>query len=271
VQGQSAGAESVDIHNFAYRDEPIVQGYFMSSGTTFLSLASSDETYSNFSFVASRLGCGGLNASAELDCMRIVPFHDIQNLIGQYAQNNIPLSFSQAPVITDDKIFFKNYTERYSMGAYTKLPAIISNTENEGAVIPPFPPINPAIVEAGTRMFLCGAANASTLRTNTGSVTYRFEFAGNVSPAPYLGAFHDSDLPHIFGTYSELRGPPIDFEVQVSQAMQDRVLAFMKDPTEGPRDFGWRPYSEGRMLQFGLDGIAMQDKAVQDLEGPCQA
>lgn len=246
----------------------------MSSGTALLGLASLDPTYSNFSFAASNLGCGALNASAELDCMRGVPFHDLQNFIGQYAQNNTPLSFSQAPIIPDNKIFFTNYTDRYARGEYSKLPAMISNTENEGAVIPPFPPVNPLIVEAGTRMFLCGAANTSTLRSNTGSVTYRFEFAGNfsnVSPAPYLGAFHDSDLPYIFGTYSELRGPPTETELQVSEAVQDRILAFMWNPVEEPQTMGWEPYSEGRMLLFGLDGTVVQDASVHDIEAPCRA
>lgn len=273
-KGQSAGAESTDIHNFAYADNPIAQGYFMSSGTVLLGLASPDPTHSNFTFAASNLGCGGLNASAELDCMKAVSFHDIQNFIGQYAQNNTPLSFSQAPIIPDDKIFFTNYSKRYAAGAYSKRPAMISNTENEGAVIPPFPPVNPLIVEAGTRMFLCGAANTSTLRTDTGSITYRFEFAGNfsnVSPAPYLGAFHDSDLPYIFGTYTELRGPPTDIEVQVSEAMQDRILRFMDNPAKGPQELGWQPYSEGRMLLFGLDDTVVQDVFVQDIEAPCRA
>lgn len=246
----------------------------MSSGTAFLGLAASDPEHSNFTFAASNLGCGGLNPSAELECMRTVPFHDLQNFIGKYAQNSTPLSFSVLPLIPDDTIVFKNYTERYAQGAYSKLPAIVSNTEDEGTVIAPFPPLNASLVDAGNKLFLCGAANTSTLRTETGSITYRFEFAGNfsnISPAPYLGAFHDSDLPYVFGTYSELRGAPTETEVQVSEAMQDRILAFMKDPAKGVQALGWRPYSEGFMLLFGLDGTVVQVVSAQDIESPCPA
>ncbi|KZM23763.1 uncharacterized protein EKO05_0000925 [Ascochyta rabiei] len=43
----------------------------------FLSLTSVDPEHTNFTTVASSLSCNNLNATAEIDCLRAVPFTEI--------------------------------------------------------------------------------------------------------------------------------------------------------------------------------------------------
>jgi hypothetical protein len=92
----------------------------MQSGTVFLPLASKDAKKSNFTFVASHVGCGGLNASDELACMRKVPMSKIENFVGQYQDNSTLVNPSQPPImftpIPDGKVVFANYTDRYGKG-----------------------------------------------------------------------------------------------------------------------------------------------------------
>ena len=69
--GQSAGAASVDIHNYAYRSDPIVSGFIADSGVATLGTGGSDFLRTNFSFVASQLGCSQTAAALQLNCKRI--------------------------------------------------------------------------------------------------------------------------------------------------------------------------------------------------------
>jgi carboxylesterase type B len=115
--GQSAGAGAVDYYNFAYPEDPIVTGLIMDSGTALNpALLANDPTHTNFTFVAGQFGCGSLNASAELDCMRNVSFSDIENFLGTGMAST--LNFSPVP---DDVVVFSNYTARALAGNYTKM------------------------------------------------------------------------------------------------------------------------------------------------------
>ena len=119
--GQSAGAGSVDYYNFAYPEDPIVTGLIMDSGTALHpTLLTNDPTHTNFTFVAGQLGCGGLNAGAELNCMRNVSFNEIESFLKNYNENGIAPSLNFSPV-PDDVVTFSNYTARALAGNYTKL------------------------------------------------------------------------------------------------------------------------------------------------------
>ncbi|KAH0376849.1 chlorogenic acid esterase precursor, partial [Aureobasidium melanogenum] len=65
--GQSAGGASVAYYPYAFADEPIVAGLISDSGAAGI-LAKSDPTHSNSTALAGLVGCGNLNASAELAC-----------------------------------------------------------------------------------------------------------------------------------------------------------------------------------------------------------
>ena len=83
--GQSAGAISVDFHNFAFPSEPIVTGFFAQSGSVFLDINSHDTTQSNFTFVASHFGCN--DTTQLMSCMANVSSVDIENFVGSYGDN----------------------------------------------------------------------------------------------------------------------------------------------------------------------------------------
>ena len=53
-------------------------------------------------------------------------------------------------------------------------------------------------------IFVCLASNTTVWRGRQGLTTYRYEYAGNFSsltPLAWMGAYHRSDVPMVFGTY----------------------------------------------------------------------
>ena len=124
IWGQSAGATSVDIYNYAWPDDPIVKGLIMDSGTAFLSGGSlpGDGTGKNFTYVASQLGCAGLASqpAKQLDCMRRVDFRTIESFVANYSDSGAApaLLFRPSP---DEKVVFSNYTERALAGKQAKI------------------------------------------------------------------------------------------------------------------------------------------------------
>ncbi|KAK5165388.1 uncharacterized protein LTR77_008917 [Saxophila tyrrhenica] len=277
--GQSAGAASVDINNFAFYDDPIVTGFFPQSGTAFL-LSSDDEMNSNFTFVASHVGCHYPNdAAKELSCMRKVPWEDIEAFVGGYADNGTEPALNFNPV-PDEKIVFSDYPQRYRENKVSQRPAIFSNTEEEGNSLVPFKRsgINEtAAREVTLSAFICPAAQTAKLRTQAGLTTYRYEYSGvfdNTAPLPWMGPYHASDLPMMFAThqdYTNGEGQSTSFEYAVSERMEDLVYAFMLDPEQGPQKQGWPPYTSGQMLRFGADGKVMQTVSVDSVEGDCSS
>lgn len=107
--------------------------------------------------------------------------------------------------------------------------------------------------------WICTAYDDSKLRATLGLETYRYEWAGNfsnISPVPYLGAFHWSDLLMIFGTYMTDKGKISDLEVATSETMQDFILAFLKDSSTVSSTVGWPAFDAttqhgGLILEFG--------------------
>ncbi|EXJ74859.1 uncharacterized protein A1O5_01555 [Cladophialophora psammophila CBS 110553] len=275
IWGQSAGASSTDFHGFAYYNNSIAKGLVMESGTALLGLVSYDFAHTNFTFVASQLGCGGLNATAELDCMRQKPVETIVNFVGRRSDNATTPALSFVP-IPDDKVIFSNYTERYARGLIANVPAIVGTASDEGTVLVPFTnltagPNQTLADEATLGYFVCPAHNSSKLRTEAGLLTYRYEFAGNfsnLSPLPWLGAYHTDDLPLFFGSYNDY-GKGTEFEARTSEIMQDYLLAFMKDPHNGPKQKGWQDYTKGHVLRFGADSVAAKNVTVQTVDGAC--
>ncbi|GAB7358626.1 hypothetical protein MBLNU230_g3856t1 [Neophaeotheca triangularis] len=276
--GQSAGAGSVDYQNFAFYEDPIVTGFFAQSGVAGLLVSDSDPNQTNFTFVAQSLGCDHPdNATAEIDCMRNLDWETIEDFVGEYGDNGTQPAISFSPV-PDEELVFSNYSARYDAGKISQGPTIFSTCENEGATLIPYDVegVNQTEADAFTRNgFLCPAATASQMRQKLGLTTYRYLYSGNfsnVSPLPWAGAFHGADLPILFGTHPDYtngqgESPPRAYEV--SDRMQDLLLAFMRDPESGPREAGWPPYQSGRMLRFGVDGEVEREVGVESVDGVC--
>jgi len=146
--GQSAGAQSVDIQNFAYPDDPIVSGFVCDSGSVYLnSLYSEDVGHTNFSSVASHFNCSG-DAAAELSCMRSISSMDIEAYLKSYSDSGTTPSLAFDP-FPDETIVFSNYTEQYLSGHLSTAPAIFGTNLNEGTSPQPEPsenvPSNPSM------------------------------------------------------------------------------------------------------------------------------
>ncbi|KAJ7818233.1 Alpha/Beta hydrolase protein, partial [Mycena olivaceomarginata] len=252
-----AGSLAADFHAYAFYQDPIAQAYFFQSGTAFSFSPPKDLSFSNFSFVARHFGCEAPcrddddNGAAELDCMRQVPFAQIVNFIGQYGDRG-----ADAPAI-------------FQWGLIARVPVIISSTANEASTMVPYPvqnltagPYQPTVTAKDiTRM--CEMLNSTVYRNRMGVPVFRFQYAG-------------TDLPITFGTYEILDfiANTTRFEVEVSQSVQDHVLAFAKDPYHGPQKMGWEPLVAsdphgGDLIRFGADGKVVQHVDGIEINGAC--
>lgn len=108
--GQSAGAASVSYYQYAYAEDPIAASFIKNSGSPFIPIGSADPAHSSFSAVAAAFNCQG---AEELDCLRKVPFRDIQKFVSQAGN----LSFN---VVVDERTKFSDYTERTLAGNLAK-------------------------------------------------------------------------------------------------------------------------------------------------------
>ena len=279
--GQSAGAISVDYHNFAFWDNPISHASFSQSGTAIKALETEDHNHTNFTFVANQLGCNFPgDKDAEMRCMQDVPTDDILNFVNHYNGTEKLLFLP----VADEKLVFSNYTERALNGYLSPNPAIFTDVANNNAALVSWPSTNPAagpnetaVIEGTLSDWICPTADTSTLRTKAGLLTYRAQYAGNFSnetPYPWMGAYHCADLTMFFGTYEynalQTDSMPTALERATSEAMQYYLLAFMRDPFTGLQKKGWAPYANGSdILRFGADGIAVQNISGAEIDGPC--
>jgi len=290
--GRSAGAVSTDIHAYAFHEDPIAQAHYMQSGTIFgASILPKDSTFSNFTFVARNFGCenpdGDKDGAAQLECMRRVSFKDIINFIGQYGDRGETPALRFA-LVPDDRIVFTNYRERAEAGNIARLPVMFSIAANEASAGFWQPNITTSpdqsiITALDVKSFVCPAFNSTVYRNRMGSdvPVFRFQHAGtfpNLNYYPWLGAYHASDIPIFFGTYHLLDhvANTTQFEIDVSRSMQDHVLAFLKDPYNGPqKTMGWKPMiasdpNGGDLIRFGAYGVVSQHVDGVEVDGVCQ-
>ncbi|KAL4733148.1 Alpha/Beta hydrolase protein [Aspergillus similis] len=242
--GQSQGAALTHLYSLAFPHDPRVAkfGVISQPPTVTINLTETSDVYEDFHIVAKGLGCNyGDDADAELECMRQVSWVQIEEYINRY--NGTP-SISFTNYIPDEKYIFSNETARYSSGLVARGPAIRSDASREMAM---------------EGEWICTAYRDAILRSTLGLETYRYEWAGNfsnISPVPYLGAFHWSDLLMIFGTYMTDAGDISELEIDTSRVMQDFFLAFLKDSSSVSSVVGWPAFnatapSGGLILEFG--------------------
>lgn len=275
--GQSAGSISVDYYNYAYPKDPIVSALAMDSGTAFTSIVSTDTSHSNFTFVASQLGCANSSSpQAELNCMRKVPASTIESFVADYQANGTTPSISFLP-IADNKTVYANYTARALAGHQANLPAIIGTNAQDGVPFAPYNANGPnqtLVQYALLSTFFCPATESIRLRQQTNLPTFRYLYAGNfsnISPRPWLGAYHSAELPLLFGTYDNFRGEGPALEDQTSIAMQDAWVAFTAGGVAGIESTGWQEYDvlgSDEVREFGA-GVAVQDTSLRALESLC--
>ena len=279
--GFSAGAQSIDFHNYAYWEDPIAHAHFAQSGSVLAFGSGQAEDHTKFTYVARQLGCDyAINAADELECMQHLDYHDIINFIGRHT-GEPRLRFGP---ITDEKVVFADYKERYALGKVTQAPMIYSSCSNDGSTLAGYDANHPengpnqAMVDITTKRIMCGAAESSKLREEYSMTTYRYQYAGdwpNQNPLEWMGAYHSSDLVMLFGTHEHGTGlSSTPLETETSLRMQDFLLAFMNDPHNGPKELGWPAFEPmaiggGTMIRFGANGKAVQNVSGSNVEGVC--
>ncbi|KAF4464148.1 triacylglycerol lipase v precursor [Fusarium albosuccineum] len=255
--GESAGGSSVDGYLFAWAKDPIIKGVIADSGNALgIAGAMSDpKNHSTFSTAASSLGCGNLSPGEELECMRRVPESKIKTYlqaeIGEGGAADDGVVFASIP---DNVTLFADYPERIGKDRSkfpVDIPLLIGTNTDEGNAVVPYNfegyetatklPSDLAEVAQGFGLNLqCATLREVRLRSEAGATTYQYLYAGNftnISPLPWLGAYHTAELPLVFGTYGS-EGPSTNFERRVSERMQDLYLKFALDPAEGLKKAG---------------------------------
>ncbi|KAI1803186.1 alpha/beta-hydrolase [Daldinia bambusicola] len=284
VWGHSAGGVSADVLNFGYYENPLAAGFFLMSGTAMRTFSQGDNALqTNFTYIAKELGCDFPDDTiAEVECMRQVPVNLITNFVGHYGDKKKKPSLFFRPT-ADDRVIFKNYTERAEKRFISKVPALISDTSNEQSSLISYPidnliqgPNKTEVDEGTLEDFICPAFNSSNVRDANNLTTYRYQYVGNYSnltPFSWMGAYHGADLPMIFGSYN-ITGGATDFQRQVAETMQDYVLAFLTDPENGLKSFGWLPNGyesrvDGLMVRFGAGNIIVRSINASDVDVGC--
>lgn len=279
--GQSAGATLTGALSIGWPEDPIVTGFIQDSGAVEgqgVHTVYTDTTHSNFTFLANQLGCTG-NATSQVECMSTYPQADIESFIQYWtdAAREPALVFQS---YNDNVNTFANYTAAYLSGHYAKLPKILGHNlvsfcaflaaeprlttalkQIDGAstaALQSGPPniVGPTAEDelAATLHVRCDMVAEAQIRESLGLTSYRFEYSGNfsnLSPLPFMGAYHSSELPMIFGTYADVGGAGTPFQKATSEAMQDLWLEFAKDPENGLANAGWPKYSSGNVEVLG--------------------
>ena len=258
-------ASAVDKYSYAYADDPLVTGFIAQSSMGDSSIgAAIDPSGSNFTYVAEALGCSG-DQEEIFSCMQELPASNIIGIYNKYnASSNGGRSLSFAPK-ADNITSFANYTDLQVRGQFARLPILIAQVNNEAASLVAYNasdldgPSEAAVDAASCGLATIPGERGASARHAFGVPVYRSRYFGtfpNLNPLSWLGAYHSSDMPLIFGT-SDLRGPSTDIEIQTSQYMQGAWVAFAKDPFNGLSNYGWPEYDpvngEG-LVKLGSEG-----------------
>ncbi|KAK9312627.1 Alpha/Beta hydrolase protein [Lipomyces starkeyi] len=273
--GQSAGALSTDVQNFAFPDNPIVSGFICDSAAAESPVNSDDYSQSNFTFVAEHFNCSG---DSMLPCMRNISSTDIIAFLASYQDSQVcpALSFVAIP---DEVVVFSNYTQRMIDGQFSTAPAIFGSNELDGVSLVSLPadpytmgPNMTAAEDTLLDIIFCPDMTTADLRTKAGRTTFRYQYQGNftnISPLFWMGAYHSSELPMIFGTSGDFRGPATEFEKATSRMMQDLWLAFANDPLHGVEKLNWPNVTSGYVNAFGGADETARLISAATLDAPC--
>ncbi|KAF2144742.1 uncharacterized protein K452DRAFT_222508 [Aplosporella prunicola CBS 121167] len=127
IWGESAGAASVGAHLVAYngRDDKLFRGAVMQSGAPiyFAALNSSTDQQPKYEQLLTAVGCS--NATDSLDCLRAVPYEDLNKAINTTALTQWGLSF-------DHDLFQELGSVQVAKGDVVRVPIIMGANSDEG-------------------------------------------------------------------------------------------------------------------------------------------
>ncbi|KAI1387600.1 acetylcholinesterase [Hypoxylon trugodes] len=276
--GQSAGARSVDAHSFQYPDKPLVRNQIINSGTALNPLPVRDTDHGYFTFVAESLGFEGDDPSAELEFMRQQSAEKLIEFIKSHTASGEDPQLSFRPVI-DGFTLFDDFEERAKAGNFSKLPAIVGTTNEEGNALAPYNPdgVNKTAADGITNNFFRKPAAKIAQYRSEYAPTFRYLYKDpapegtasfpNISPRTWMRAYHSSDLPLIFGTHSWFRGRSTAREKEVSEAWQELYVVFAEEGPEGLRRLGWGEVGDGKAIVIGTGEKGWENVDIKAIDG----
>ncbi|KAI7366819.1 hypothetical protein KC354_g3875 [Hortaea werneckii] len=257
--GQSSGASLTHLYTLAYPHLPLASHFGVipsnEDETVHAETLAESDLYNQFDTLSRALGCDyGNDYDAQINCMRQISWVQISEFIIKFNFTaGVPYNFAYLP--PDETYIFSNETDRYEKGLVASGPMIRSNAARER------PSPNATYSREIEISDLCYTLSDAVSRYNAGLDTYKYIWAGNfsnISPTPWLGAFHWTDLLMIMGTYPTDRAPGStisELEIDTSKVMQDYMLAFTRSPNSLP-SLGWPPFNPnatngGLLLELG--------------------
>ncbi|TID17911.1 prolyl oligopeptidase (secreted protein) [Venturia nashicola] len=252
--GESAGSRAVDIYAYAWADakDPIVNGFICQSGSAPWTAGNKWNPQAWYS-LSERLGCGGVEKGNEtVACMRTKPFQDV--LQASKSGPDRPELFRRFYPVTDEKVVFSDYDKRADAGRFVQKPLLIGNNDNEYglqgtiAKIQGKPYSNQTLL-IGNLGYMCSAKVQAQRRMDKGIKAWRYRWMGvfpNQRISHDAGAWHGSEIPHVFGTIvlQQSRAKVTEEQMKVSGLMNSAWATFAKDPETGLSKLGWPLYNE---------------------------
>ncbi|KAF8464225.1 Alpha/Beta hydrolase protein [Kalaharituber pfeilii] len=213
--GESSGGATVDIHAYAWPENPIVAGYISQSGTSgLLPVIGAADNFYPWGNLTEKVGCAGKRTDKEkIKCMRDVPWKTLVKGIEEMQTCERALFLGFAPRVDEKTIFsVEEYRRRGELGLFAKLPLLIGNNDAEigpghalGPSLPGCPPFEvpgpfspDVIAKLQTAVyFTCPGRTAAHRRILHKVPTWRYRYYGSFNSGQ--GAGHSAELPVLFG------------------------------------------------------------------------
>jgi carboxylesterase type B len=96
--------------------------------------------------------------------------------------------------------------------------------------------------------YTCGASVAAQRRVDKGIHVWRYRWMGewpNQRISPYAGAFHGSEIAHVFGLAEQIskKTAATEQQLKIATVMNKAWATFAKDPVNGLLQLGWPLYN----------------------------
>lgn len=124
--GQSAGADTGSAMIYSHKDDPIVSGLALQSGTVQVIGAATEYVDSEFVRVAKTVGCANdADRLKEIECMKTVDAETLKHAISNNTFNTFGSSPGGAPMVDNVTIFnTQEYIDRGTAGKFAKIVSI---------------------------------------------------------------------------------------------------------------------------------------------------
>ncbi|KAH6680802.1 carboxylesterase family protein [Halenospora varia] len=280
LSGQSAGSISAAYWSFTYVDDPIVSGLIEFSGQP--GLLETDNG-SSWIAMANSTGCTNANSEVELQCMKKVPARALKHAM---SASNTPgftdVVYGGNPVVDNVTVLpLEEYTTRLKAGNFSKVPLLISNTLSEADGVLPFSPltgVNTTLSDLFTTYsFHCPVSTAALYHSQHNISTYRYLYSGSFSetrPYDWMRPYHGADIMLVFKMERRAAWDEVGEEVlRAGRYLRNAVAAFVRDPNNGLKEFGWPKYALGAPTLVKLFGnnsaaVTFEDPTVYDTVCP---